>query len=393
MTSFYHRNLSRVQSLDAIGVAFGRCQVRSLRSTMSRKPQKRSLLSPNWPGSSKRPFPLQPLVPDPAGSLPSNDKTLSRSRRRFQNTNNRSRQPGFFRSRSRTAASDQVERRRMSVIRRTALGWTPASRSSYLEDDQESAQGDLVKVARNYQGQAIGPPQFEAGTGAGRPWRLRNVQLREAGLRHCRYLAPAPLQLTSLKPSRMPLPPPKRRQMDPLATTRTAGPPQPLSASFANRACHSLALRRFVLVLFSAMSHLLAEQTGGSGPPAVGAVQRTLTPATPRAPGPRQSQHPQGHLVLDNLNTHKDTTRGTFLTDWNRAHRNRFIVHYTPTHGSWLNQVELWFSLHSRRILRYGNFSSRQHLVEAVERFIQHWNLADAKPFRWTYEGRPLVST
>jgi transposase len=99
------------------------------------------------------------------------------------------------------------------------------------------------------------------------------------------------------------------------------------------------------------------------------------------------------HLVLDNLNTHKDTTRGTFLSDWNRAHGNRFIVHYTPTHGSWLNQVELWFSLLSRRILRYGNFASRQQLVEAVERFIQHWNLADAQPFRWTYEGRPLVST
>jgi len=66
---------------------------------------------------------------------------------------------------------------------------------------------------------------------------------------------------------------------------------------------------------------------------------------------------------------------------------------HTPTHGSWLNQVELWFSLLSRRILRYGNFAFRQQLAEAVERFIQHWNLADAKPFRWTYEGRPLVST
>jgi transposase len=99
------------------------------------------------------------------------------------------------------------------------------------------------------------------------------------------------------------------------------------------------------------------------------------------------------HLVLDNLNTHKDTTRGTFLSDWNRAHGNPFIVHYTPTHGSWLNQVELWFSLRCRRILRYGNFASRQELVAAVERFIQHWNVADANPFRWTYEGRPLVST
>lgn len=99
------------------------------------------------------------------------------------------------------------------------------------------------------------------------------------------------------------------------------------------------------------------------------------------------------HVILDNLNTHRDTTRGAFISDWNCSHGERFIFHYTPTHGSWLNQVELWFSVLSRRVLRYGDFASPQHLVEAVEAFIHRWNTSEAKPFRWTYEGRPLVST
>ena len=101
----------------------------------------------------------------------------------------------------------------------------------------------------------------------------------------------------------------------------------------------------------------------------------------------------QVHVVLDNLNTHKDTSRGPFLTEWNRAHGDRFVFHYTPTHGSWLNQVELWFSILTRRVLRYGDFSTPDALVDTIERFIEVWNDEEAKPFRWTYEGRPLVST
>src|SRR5260221_6003255 len=46
------------------------------------------------------------------------------------------------------------------------------------------------------------------------------------------------------------------------------------------------------------------------------------------------------HVILDNLNTHTDTRKGAFFSDWNRRHGNRFVVHYTPTHGSWLNQIE-----------------------------------------------------
>lgn len=97
------------------------------------------------------------------------------------------------------------------------------------------------------------------------------------------------------------------------------------------------------------------------------------------------------HVVLDNLNTHKNTRQGQFVTDWNRRHGRRFVFHYTPTHGSWLNQVELWFGIVSRRVLRYGNFRTADQLIAAIEEFIDHWNEREAHPFRWTYDGLPLV--
>jgi transposase len=97
------------------------------------------------------------------------------------------------------------------------------------------------------------------------------------------------------------------------------------------------------------------------------------------------------HVILDNLNTHRDTNRGDYMTQWNQRHGGRFLFHYTPTHGSWLNQVELWFCVLSRRILRYGEFHSPDELVAAIERFIRQWNQTDAHPFRWTYDGLPLV--
>ncbi len=59
-------------------------------------------------------------------------------------------------------------------------------------------------------------------------------------------------------------------------------------------------------------------------------------------------------LVLDNLNTHKDTGRGAFISAWNRRHGKRFVFHYTPTHGSWLNQVERRFAIVTRRVLRHA---------------------------------------
>jgi len=106
----------------------------------------------------------------------------------------------------------------------------------------------------------------------------------------------------------------------------------------------------------------------------------------------RQYRQPRVHVILDNLNTHKDTAMGTFLSDWNRRHGSRFAFHFTPTHGSWLNQVELWFAIVTRRVLRHGDFRSVDQLVAALEQFIAQWNRREAHPFRWTYRGLPLVS-
>jgi len=98
------------------------------------------------------------------------------------------------------------------------------------------------------------------------------------------------------------------------------------------------------------------------------------------------------HVVLDNLNTHHNSRQGNFIKDWNAEHGGRFVFHYTPTHGSWLNQVELWFGIMARRVLRHGIFHDPDELVESVDTFIADWNATEAHPFRWTYRGTPLVS-
>jgi hypothetical protein len=81
-------------------------------------------------------------------------------------------------------------------------------------------------------------------------------------------------------------------------------------------------------------------------------------------------------------------TRRAFLED--ASHRIRFV--YTPRHASWLNQVELWFSILTRRLLKRGSFDSVQTLQERIERFIEFFNNTMAKPFKWTYSGHALAA-
>ena len=83
------------------------------------------------------------------------------------------------------------------------------------------------------------------------------------------------------------------------------------------------------------------------------------------------------HVVLDNLNTHKPKE-----DRWLKAHPNVHL-HFIPTHSSWLNQVECWFSILSRSTLQGANFTSVRMLIEAIEAFVASWN-QHAAPFEWT---------
>lgn len=79
-------------------------------------------------------------------------------------------------------------------------------------------------------------------------------------------------------------------------------------------------------------------------------------------------------------------TRRSFLED--TAHKIRFV--YTPRHTSWLNQIECWFSILARRVLKRSSFCSLDELEAKLREFIDYFNAVLAKPFKWTYTGRPL---
>ena len=93
------------------------------------------------------------------------------------------------------------------------------------------------------------------------------------------------------------------------------------------------------------------------------------------------------HIIVDNFSAHKHKK----VIEW-VSRRRRLTLHFTPTYASWLNQIEIWLNIFTREVIRGGIWHSKKELVNQIMYYIRRYSKERAKPFRWTYTGKPLAA-
>lgn len=122
------------------------------------------------------------------------------------------------------------------------------------------------------------------------------------------------------------------------------------------------------------------------------------------------------HFVGDQLNTHKSESLVRYVSDYCSLTKElgikgkegllksmqtredflcdpdkKIVFHYTPKHASWMNQIEVWFGMLVKKVIKRGNFKNKKELNSKIMEFIDYFNETMAKPFKWTYQGKVMV--
>ena len=99
----------------------------------------------------------------------------------------------------------------------------------------------------------------------------------------------------------------------------------------------------------------------------------------------RKYRNKKIHVIVDNLSVHKHKD----VKEW-VAGKRKITLHFTPTYSSWLNQVEIWFNILTKDVIKGGIWKSSGQLADQLMEYVKTYNKTRAKPFEWTYTGKPL---
>ena len=96
----------------------------------------------------------------------------------------------------------------------------------------------------------------------------------------------------------------------------------------------------------------------------------------------RKYRHTHLHIIVDNLSVHKNSE----IKEW-LSHKRKVTMHFTPTYSSWLNQIEIWFNILTKDVLKGAVWTSRKEMVRQILKYIKTYNDERSNPFEWTYDG------